>query len=217
MLDRIADLHAPFVDHFVVVASPDSRQAIEEWARLRRASVAEQVSPTGMLDAILLAMPAIAREMPDAVWITWVDQVGVLPQTLHRLAGAERRDPRPAMIVPTVRRADPYIHFARDAAGRVTGVLQRREGDVMPAEGEGDIGVFALTRETFDRDLREFAGHAAGGTGTGERNFLPFIPWLAQRQIVATMPCTDPMEAIGINTPDDLRTVEAWLQSRSDA
>jgi len=53
------------------------------------------------------------------------------------------------------------------------------------------------------------------GTTTGERNFLPFVPWLAQRRLVATFPCTDPMEAVGINTPDELRQVEAWLRSRT--
>ena len=215
MLDRIAYLHAPFVDHVVVIASPDSRGAIDEWARARDAIVAEQASPTGMLDAILLAAPAIARHMPDLVWITWVDQVGVLPATLKRMVEAERLSPEPAMIVPTVWRADPYIHFTRDSGGRIAGLLQRREGDAMPAEGEGDVGVFALTRETFQRDLQHFAQSTTSGAGTGERNFLPFIPWLAQRgHLVATIPCTDRMEAVGINTPEDLRTVEAWLQQR---
>ena len=52
------------------------------------------------------------------------------------------------------------------------------------------------------------------GRGTGERNFLPFIPWLAGRKPVVTFPCTDPMEALGINTPEDLQQVEAWLRSR---
>ena len=216
MLDRVAQLHAPFVDAVVVIASRDSRAAIDAWAAVRGAIVAEQASPTGMLDAILRAAPALARQTPDIVWITWVDQVGVMPATLERLADAERDSPAPAMIVPTVRRADPYIHFSRDGDGRILRLLQRREGDAMPAEGESDLGVFSLTRETFERDLQQFARSTTAGAATGERNFLPFIPWLAQRgHVVATIPCTDPREAIGINTPGDLRTVEAWLRERA--
>lgn len=217
MLDRLADLYASFVDHVVVIANPASSAAIAGWASRRDASVAEQPAPTGMLDAILLAGPAIASRRPDRIWITWADQVGVMSATLQRLAAAEHQRPAPAMIVPTARRADPYIHFTRDSDGRIAGLLQRREGDAMPAEGEGDIGLFAVTRATFEDDLAAFAREAVEGAGTGERNFLPFIPWLAQRSSVATIPCTDPREAIGINTPEDLRVVEAWLQTRSCA
>jgi bifunctional UDP-N-acetylglucosamine pyrophosphorylase/glucosamine-1-phosphate N-acetyltransferase len=215
MLDRLADLYGPFVDQVAVIANPDSRRAIEAWARSRGAYVAEQAAPTGMLDAILLAAPAIAAARPETIWVTWVDQIGILPSTLERLVDSERQRPAPAMIVPTVRRQDPYIHFPRDREGGIAGLLQRREGDVMPAEGEADIGLFALTRDTFERDLAEFASTAVTGAGTGERNFLPFIPWLAQRRSVVTIAATDPMEAIGINTPEDLRTVEGWLTSRS--
>jgi bifunctional UDP-N-acetylglucosamine pyrophosphorylase / glucosamine-1-phosphate N-acetyltransferase len=215
MLDRLADLYAPFVDHLAVIANPESRPALEAWARSRRATVAVQPAPTGMLDAILLAAPAIAAAQPDTIWVTWADQIGILPSTLDRLADGEGQRSAPALIVPTVRRRDPYIHFPRDREGRIAGLLQQREGDVMPAEGEADIGLFALTRETFERDLTAFARTAVTGAGTGERNFLPFIPWLAQRRTVATIPASDPMEAVGINTPADLRTIEEWLATRS--
>ena len=215
MLDRLADLYSPFVTRIVVVASPVTRDPIGDWARARGAAVVEQSAPTGMLDAILLATETVESQRPDTVWITWADQVGLLRATLERLARAEVQEPPPAMILPTVLRADPYIHFVRDEKGRIAGLLQRREGDRMPAEGEGDLGVFALRRETFVRDLAAFAHGATAGAGTGERNFLPFVPWLAQRHTVATIPCSDPMEAVGVNTPEDLRAVEAWLQSRS--
>jgi bifunctional UDP-N-acetylglucosamine pyrophosphorylase / glucosamine-1-phosphate N-acetyltransferase len=217
MLDRLADLYSAFAADIVVVANPQSREAIEEWARGRKALVTEQEDPTGMLDAILLATPAIESRRPDSIWITWADQVGILPATLDRVADAEQRTPVPAMVLPTTRRADPYVHFVRAADGRIAALLQRREGDAMPGAGESDAGVFAMTRETFERDLRAFARDAAASAGTGERNFLPFIPWLAQRRIVATVPCRDPREAIGINTPEDLRRIEAWLSSRSCA
>ena len=217
MLDRLADLYAPFVDGIVVIANPQSRAAIDDWARRRGAIVAEQPSPTGMLDAILLAASAIDSRRPHRVWITWADQVGVLPATLARLADAETADPAPAMIVPTVQRRDPYIHFTRDRDGRIAGLLQRREGDAMPAEGESDIGVFAIAGETFRCELPLFGRDATAGAGTGERNFLPFIPWLARRKPVVTLSCSDPMEAIGINTPGDLHAVEAWLRARNSA
>ena len=44
-----------------------------------------QASPTGMLDAILLAMPIVERHGPASVWVTWCDQVAVHPRTIERL------------------------------------------------------------------------------------------------------------------------------------
>jgi len=217
MLDHLADLYEPFVDETVVVANPRSAADIADWGRAAAGSVSvtEQPFPTGMLDAILLAAPFVHRLRPDDVWITWSDQVGVLPPTVERLAEAMAAVPRPALALPTVARRHPYIHFERDAAGRISRLRQRREGDAMPDEGESDMGLFAMPRETFEHDLQAYGQQVNAGSATGERNFVPFVPWLAQRKRVVTFPCTDPMEAVGINTPDELRQVEAWLRSRA--
>ena len=215
MLDHLADLYRPFVDHIVVIAHPSFAAAIDAWGRpLGCVAVVEQTSPTGMLDAVLLAGPAVRERRPDAVWITWADQVGVLSATVQRLADAGDQAPQPALALPTVRRRAPYTHFERDAAGRLSRFLQRREGDAMPEEGESDMGLFGLTRETFERDLEEYATQVPPGSGTGERNFVPFVPWLAQRKTVVTFPCTNPAEAVGINTSEELREIEAWLRAR---
>jgi len=53
-----------------------------------------------------------------------------------------------------------------------------------------------------------FQLHAAG-----ERNFLPFIPWIARTETVTTFAAHDPMEAVGVNTPDELVKVERYLAS----
>jgi bifunctional UDP-N-acetylglucosamine pyrophosphorylase/glucosamine-1-phosphate N-acetyltransferase len=209
MLDRLLALYRPYAGTVVVVAHPTFA------AELRGPfEVVEQRERTGMLDAVLLGMAAVQRARPDEVWITWGDQVGVLPATIDRLAAAMTSPDRPAAAFPTVRKADPYIHFDRDEAGRLSGLRQRREGDAMPVAGEADMGLFALTRDAFERRLPEFAAAATPGTGTGERNFLPFLPWLAQRATVTTVPCTDERESIGINTPQDLRFMEDWLATR---
>lgn len=216
MLDWLADLYEPYVDFTVVVAHPSFAADVEGWADDRGLTeVTLQPSPTGMLDAILLGASAVARLMPDVIWITWCDQVGVLPATVKRLAEVTSVDPPPALVLPTVALRDPYVHLTRAADGRITGVLHRREGDAMPAEGESDMGLFSVSRSAFERDLREYARSLTAGTGTGERNFLPFIPWLAARRPVVTFPCTDPMEAVGINTPEDLQAVETWLRDRA--
>ena len=47
----------------------------------------------------------------------------------------------------------------------------------------------------------------------GERNFLPFIPWIARTETVTTFPAESQMEAVGINTPQDLVLVEQYLRS----
>ena len=215
MLDHLADRYAPFVDHVVVIAHPAFSAEVRAWGDRRGGvSVTEQATPTGMLDAILLAAPFVERLGPRDVWITWADQITVLPATLERLAAVTARTPPPALALPTVKRPYPYTQFERDAEGRLRRFLQRREGDAMPAEGESDMGVFAMTREIFARDLQDYAREVRPGSATGERNFVPFVAWLAGREPVETFPCTDLMEAIGINTPEELRQVEAWLRAR---
>lgn len=84
----------------------------------------------------------------------------------------------------------------------------------MPRAGESDIGLFALSREGWRTLLPEYEAVGEAGSRTGERNFLPFIPWTARRAAVRTFPCEDPMEAIGVNTPDELEQVAAFLAAR---
>ncbi len=85
----------------------------------------------------------------------------------------------------------------------------------MPPVGESDAGLFGMRRDTFLRQLRAYDAETPVSDGTRERNFLPFIPWLAQSAEVRTFALGDPNEATGINTPDDLHALEAYLRGRA--
>ena len=219
MIDHLLSACEPYIGATIVIAHPSFAASVREhlgksWPQLP-SSVVEQPAPTGMLDAILLAAPGVQASSAQIMWIIWCDQVGVLPATLERLAAATASPSAPpSMVIATVRRSDPYIHFERDGDGRIARVRQRREGDAMPAEGESDMGLFALSRDAYLRQLPHYAADVPPGGGTGERNFLPFIPWLAARADVQTIPATDPREAIGVNTPDELAAAESWLRTR---
>src|SRR5689334_17212456 len=90
MLDRLLALYRDHVDRVVVIVSPVFAAAVKRHvsalADTDRIACVEQPQPTGMLDAILLAVPAAARAKPSSVWITWCDQVAVHPKTIERLA-----------------------------------------------------------------------------------------------------------------------------------
>lgn len=220
MVDYILDRYRELAELVVLVVHPDfADQVIRhiEDSRRERGSIVvfRQEKPTGMLDAILIPRLLVADRQPAEVWITWCDQVAVSEGTVFRLAEAMATAPEPTLAFPTVTAATPYIHFARDRAGRIVRVLQRREGDLMPADGEGDIGLFALSRHAYLDLLPDFARSVTSGAGTGERNFLPFIPWLASRAPVRTIPATEAIEAVGINTPEDLKLVSDYLAKPS--
>ena len=85
----------------------------------------------------------------------------------------------------------------------------------MPETGESDMGLFALSSATYFDRLPAYAHNVEVGRATGERNFLPFIPWLARTETVTTFPAEDPIEAVGINTPQELALVEQYFLSRS--
>ena len=84
----------------------------------------------------------------------------------------------------------------------------------MPLDGESDAGVFDLSLRCYLDWLPQYASTPNVGARTGERNFVPFVAWVARRGSVVTVPCTEREEAIGINTPAELSMLEARLQTR---
>lgn len=218
MIDHLRDLYAHAAQRMAVVVHP-SAEAIVRAHLGPGVDLFVQREPTGMLDAILLAAPAVALHRPRRVLVTWCDQVAIRPATIRRLQAAVSSPANPPLALLTCVRPDPYIHFERDTSGRIVRVLHRREGDRMPAEGESDAGVFDLSLDAYTRLLPEYAREVEAGAGTGERNFLPFVAWMAARAPVVTVSCTDLVETVGVNTPEELRHVERYLdrQSVSDA
>ena len=137
---------------------PRRRDAVAASARASdlETTVVTQAAPTGMLDAIVIGMEAAANHGADRLWITWGDQVGVQTGTLERLAAVESGTD---VALPTVFRYEPYISFGRNSHGAIERVLQRREGDVMPARGESDMGVFSLSPRRRVRLARRIRTH----------------------------------------------------------
>lgn len=213
MLSWLLALYRPWMHGVAVVTHPSSSDAIRTLLDGHDvpSEVVIQSEPTGMLDAVALGCGAALGWAPDRVWITWCDQIAVHPDTVARLAVCEGES---SVALPMVTRDAPYIHFDRGADGRITAVRQRREGHQMPARGVSDMGLFSLSAQAAAIDLRAFAASATPDTGTGERNFLPFIPYAAARGPVVTIEATEDIEAVGINTPEELARVEAYLAAR---
>ena len=152
------------------------------------------------------ATTACSESPATRVWVTWCDQVAIHPRTIARLVGAvDACTPTAPIVMPVAFRKNPYIHLERDSERRIVRVLHRREGDTMPEVGESDAGLFSFSRDAFLTQLPDYAASLETGAGTGERNLLPFIPWIAERATSSSFPCVDEMEAVGINTPEELQ------------
>jgi bifunctional UDP-N-acetylglucosamine pyrophosphorylase / glucosamine-1-phosphate N-acetyltransferase len=216
MIDYLLERYRGVVDRIVVVVAPAAQSIVRGHLDEHGAPAdcAVQAEPTGMIPAILSARSFVDAYQPRQVWITWCDQIAISGQTVGRLIEETDRAPAPALTFPTVRQQPPYIHFIRDSGGRIVQVRQRREGDEMPDVGESDAGIFALQGDAYEQ-LIDYAALAPADAGTHELNFLPFIPWLAARRLVRTFDLVDPREAVGVNTPEDRRAVEAYLRGRA--
>jgi len=72
------------------------------------------------------------------------------------------------------------------------------------------VGTFLLSTQGLDCAWKDYLDSAPRGSGTGEINFLPFLPYLsAMDWTIMPLQVADATEARGINTKDDL----AFFQS----
>ncbi len=118
------------------------------------------------------------------------------------------------MVLPLVECQTPYVQYDL-VDGVLTHVRQSREGDVMDAVGFSDVGVFALSVPGLLDCWKQFVKESVVGAQTNELNFLPFLPFLSQhcKWNLRTVIVSDPVEALGINTPEDLQITREALRS----
>ena len=163
-------------------------------------SASIQPAPTGMGDAIFRGFDVWSRH--DAVLVVWGDQVFVSSDTLSRALAALA--PGRKVVLPVTRMPMPYVEYVFKQ-GALTKVLQTREGDATTPGGLSDVGAFLLRTDGLKEAWDRYLATVPAGNGTGEINFLPFLPFLArQGWTVTPLEVADATEARGINTPDDL-------------
>jgi bifunctional UDP-N-acetylglucosamine pyrophosphorylase/glucosamine-1-phosphate N-acetyltransferase len=150
----------------------------------------------------------------DSILIVWGDQVNLSPNTIEQVVKACQG--KKTVVLPLTRQEEPYVQY--DFQGeRLIGVRQRREHDCMDAVGESDVGVFALSVTGVCDAWSNYLKIASVGTGTGEINFTPFLPYLSREagwQVIPIM-VSDVEEARGINTPADLEFAKSRLAART--
>ncbi len=191
----LRDKLAPLVDHIHLVLSPEGVQYAPPGV-----SFSVQPEPVGMGDAIFRGYETWSRY--DTVLIVWGDQVFVSANTLTRAIAA--LTPGHRMVLPVTRQPLPYVEYIFQD-GRLTRVLQSREGNATTPNGFSDVGTFLLNAQDLKQAWDAFLASAARGAGTGEINFLPFLPFLdARGWTVTPLEVADATEARGINTPEDL-------------
>lgn len=214
ILEWLLDLLLPRCAACVFVLSPEGRKEVEphlESHAKGRYHITVQETPTGMGDAIAIGMEAV--DTPFAA-LLWGDQVAIRPESIEAVLRLHQGPLVPSITVPTVMRPDPYIHFERDTSGRITRVLQAREGDAMPGRGESDAGFFCFCAEPLRGLLEDIrSGPNARGARTGEFNLLPVIPYAASLGLrVLTPQIMEIEETVGINSAADAARVEPYLR-----
>jgi bifunctional UDP-N-acetylglucosamine pyrophosphorylase / glucosamine-1-phosphate N-acetyltransferase len=195
----------PFVDHIHVVLSPAGAPLFGE--RLGRnpdrakISTSIQAEPRGMGDAIFGA--ASAWRSSETMLVIWGDQVHISAETLRASIALHHGD-HATVALPLVPLAEPYVEYVFEADA-LTAIRQSREGDHCAPGGLGDVGTFVLSTDGLGAMWSAYLEQAASGAQTGEVNFLPFLVFLSRAGWrIRPHRVSDPDEARGINTPEDL-------------
>jgi bifunctional UDP-N-acetylglucosamine pyrophosphorylase/glucosamine-1-phosphate N-acetyltransferase len=210
----------PLAGRIVLVLSPEGRAYAEKNrtafapGSFDRTEIALQPQPLGMGDAIFGA--ADLWHDADDLLVVWGDQVHLSRNTLAACLALHAAQPSPGLTLPVVRQEKPYVEYVF-VGDRLTQVRQSREGDACAPHGFSDVGVFLLRGgDALIAEWQRYRAANAGGSRTGEINFLPFLVHLS---MVAHWPVNryeagDPAQAIGINTPEELACArERWRRN----
>jgi bifunctional UDP-N-acetylglucosamine pyrophosphorylase/glucosamine-1-phosphate N-acetyltransferase len=215
ILSWLADALAPVCAQYVLVLSAAARPVVDPVAREMfgaNLEIAIQDQPTGMADAVRIALRSTRT---DFALVVWGDQVALRETTVLACAALHEARPNAALTFPTVLKRNPYIDIERDESGRIVRVRQAREGEIEREIGENDCGLFLFTARRLRAMLDSIPGSGRGAL-TGETNLLQLLPAFESGPgSVASVRITDADEALGVNTPEDAAAAAKILTARN--
>ncbi len=206
VLDILLDRLEGSADDVHIVVAPGARETMTDHladGQHENCSVSIQQHPTGMGDAIF-GCAGVWRNH-DVLLIVWGDQVNLSATTVRACVDAIGAAGPHTGVLPLVKQRHPYVDYVF-VDGRLHHIAQSREGDAVRAVGWSDVGLFALRTQDLEAAWRRHVVSFSPGQGTGEINFLPFLAHLAQEEgwNMHHLEVGDPVEARGLNTPEDL-------------
>lgn len=194
------------VDHIHLIVSPIHENLMRHVLHNDLAngivSMSIQAHPIGMGDAVFCGYSVWSNA--KTILIVWGDQVFVSNETLMTCclqhAGSEK-----TLVLPLTHTENPYVEYIFSDNKKLIAVKQSREGDNCFPNGLSDIGTFLLSTHGLKSAWDDYLAQSHHGKYTGEINFLPFLPYLAQHGWdVRVTQVANPLESRGINTLDDL-------------
>ena len=206
ILVRLARLLDRYDPRPVVIVSPDGLAPIAECLadHAIEAELTVQDVPRGMGDAVLRFGATSACSKADHVVLVWGDVPFIQPETLDEMI-AKHLAANNDFTFATRHVDSAYTVVARDAAGRVTGVVETREqGESAPQAGERDIGLFVFRPgPVMDLLGQDLPGKL--GKSTGEHGFLYVIGHLAAQGFrVAALPIAREEDIVSLNSMSDI-------------
>lgn len=193
------------------------RRAVSSWAEAEAPAIevafVHQSERRGTGHAVECALPSLPRE--GQAWILSGDVPLVHVRSLARLRDATQRGPG-GFAFATFRPANPhgYGRVLRDAAGRVVAI--REERDATPVErriDECNAGIYCIGL----RELHVGIPSLGQDNAQHEKYLTDLVAWAATKgEVVGEL--IDPLEAEGVNTPEQLVALErVWIERQHAA
>lgn len=166
---------------------------------------ATQAEQLGTGHAVACALPELADD--DGVALVLSGDVPLVRAATLRALVEAAGACSSGLALTSFRPPDPtgYGRILRDAEGRVQGIREHRDAsEAERAIDECNAGTYAIALSLLRAELP----HLRPGNAQGELYLTDLVALAAGRGEVAAL-LIDPLEAAGVNTPQQLRALEA--------
>lgn len=199
----------------VVLVVGYKKELIEEYFK-DSVEYAEQKEQLGTGHAVMMAEPVL-KDKAESVIIFYGDNCLYKPETVKKIIDLYESE-KPTIAMLSVNFDDPMFwafgRILRDTSGEVIGIREQKDcTDEEKKIKECNPGFYIIDAVWLWENLKKISNKNAQG-----EYYLTDIVELAKDQgkrIVAT-PVSEEMEALGINTPEQLKEAETVLLERND-
>lgn len=170
-----------------------------------------QVPQNGTGHAAMLALEAIDPDEGDTVIVMPGDMPLVSPITVDALATTHDADTDAVLVTTVVGDPHGYGRIVRGPEGEVRSIVEELDAtNAQRAICEVNTSIYSLRAGP----LREALAEVGSDNAQGEQYLTDVVGWLTERGAVVKAVLAPAEEGMGVNTPQQLEAVSAWLERR---